>query len=130
MPEVVNKMRPTADTLSITMDDKDPTKVLYKGFHLSLGLRMALVEFVNNNLDISACSHANMVGIEPNVMCQCLNIDPNKKGVRQKRRVFSGERDEAQKEEVDRLLNVGLVKETFYPNRLANPELVKKPNGK
>ena len=63
-------------------------------------------------------------------MCHRLNINPNKKGIRQKRRPVSGERAEALKEEVDRLLNVGLVKESFYPMWLANPVLVKKPNGK
>ena len=77
-----------------------------------------------------AWSHADMVGIDPEVMCHRLNINPNKKGIRQKRRPVSGERAEALKEEVDRLLNVGLVKESFYPMWLANPVLVKKPNGK
>ena len=33
-----------------------------------------------------------MVGIDPNVMCHHLNIDPTRKGMRQKRRPVSGER--------------------------------------
>ena len=71
-----------------------------------------------------------MVGIDPDVMCHHLNIDPDKKGVRQKRRPVSGERATVLQEEVDRLLKAGLVKEEFYPTWLANPVLVKKPNGK
>lgn len=71
-----------------------------------------------------------MVGIDPEIMCHRLNIDPLKKGTKQKRRAISGERAEALKEEVDRLLNVGLVRESFFPNLLANPVLVKKANGK
>ena len=71
-----------------------------------------------------------MVGIDPNVMCHHLNIDPTRKGMRQKRRPVSGERAIALKEEVDRLLEVGLIKESLYPDWLANPVLVKKPNGK
>nr|XP_017225259.1 PREDICTED: uncharacterized protein LOC108201488 [Daucus carota subsp. sativus] len=51
-------------------------------------------------------------------------------GARQKRRPISGERAEALQKEVDRLLKAGLGKETFYPKWLANPVLVKKPNGK
>ena len=63
-------------------------------------------------------------------MCHHLNIDPKKAGVRQKRRPMGGERAVALKEEVDRLLNAKLVRESFYPDWLANPILVKKPNGK
>ena len=71
-----------------------------------------------------------MVGIDPEVMSHHLNIDPTKKGMRQKRRPVSGERAQALKEEVDRLLGAKLIKESFYPTWLANPVLVKKPNGK
>ena len=70
------------------------------------------------------------IWLDTKVMCHRLNIDPNKKGVRQKRRHVSEERAEALKKEVDTLLNVGLVKKSFYPMWLANPVLVKKPNGK
>ena len=71
-----------------------------------------------------------MVGIDPEIMCHHLNIDPDIRGVHQKRRAVSGEQAEALKEEVDRLLKVGLFKESFYPKWLTNPVLVKKPNGK
>lgn len=71
-----------------------------------------------------------MVGIDPEVMCHRLNIYPKKKEVRQKRRLIRGGRAEALREEVDRLMNVGLVKEDFYPLWLANPVLVKNPNRK
>ena len=33
-------------------------------------------------------------------------------------------------DEVDRLLRIGFIIESYYPNRLANPMLVLKPNGK
>ena len=71
-----------------------------------------------------------MVRIDPSVMCHHLNIDPTRKRMRQKRRPVSGERVIALKEKVDRLLKVGLIKESFYPEWLANLVLVKKVNGK
>ena len=37
---------------------------------------------------------------------------------------------QALKEEVDKLLSNDFIKESFYPSWLANPVLVKKPNGK
>ena len=42
-----------------------------------------------------------MFGIDPNVMHHHLNIDPTRKGMRQKRRHFSGETTIALKKEVD-----------------------------
>ena len=37
---------------------------------------------------------------------------------------------QALKKKIDKLLSNGFIKETFYPSWLANPVLVKKPNGK
>lgn len=71
-----------------------------------------------------------MVENDAKVMCHHLNMYHNRKGIRQKCRSVSGERAIALKEEIDRLLDVGLIKESFYPDSLANLVLVNKPNGK
>ena len=63
-------------------------------------------------------------------MSHRLNIDPSKKPVRQKRWAMDAERYQALKEEVDKLLSCDFIKESFHPSWLANPVLVKKPNGK
>ena len=130
MPEVIRVVGPAEDTIPISVDKEDPAKVLQIGSQLEPELREKLTKFLKANLDVFAWSHDDMVGIDPEVMCHHLNIDPDRRGVRQKRRALSGERAEALKDEVDSLLKVGLVKESFYPKWLANPVLVKKPNGK
>lgn len=71
-----------------------------------------------------------MVEFDPEIMCHRLNIDPPKKGIRQKCRAVSGDCVIALKKEVDRLLKVGLVGESFYPDWLVIHVLVKKSNGK
>ena len=43
---------------------------------------------------------------------------------------MNAERYQALKNEVENLLACGFIKESFYPSWLANPVLVKKPNGK
>ena len=43
---------------------------------------------------------------------------------------MDSERYKALKDEVDKLLDIGIVRESFYPSWLANPVLVKKPNCK
>ena len=71
-----------------------------------------------------------MSGIDPAVITHKLNTDPSFKPIKQKRRSFAPERQKAIKEEVDKLLHAGAVREVEYPEWLANVVLVKKANGK
>ena len=75
-------------------------------------------------------AYLDMEGIDASVMSHCLNVDPNWKPVRQKKRAMDTERYQVLKEEVDKLFSNGFIKESFYPSWLANLVLVKKPNGK
>ncbi|XP_074337018.1 uncharacterized protein LOC141674193 [Apium graveolens] len=122
IPMPAEKTGPTEDTISIPVDKNDSSRVLKVGSQLDDEMRGSLARFLIANLDVLAWSHSDMIGINPEVMCHRLNIFPNCKGIRQKRRPVSGERAIALKEEVDRLLEVGLIKESFYPEWLANPD--------
>ncbi|XP_074322981.1 uncharacterized protein LOC141659938 [Apium graveolens] len=130
IPTSAEKTGTAEDTISIPVDKGDPNKVLKVGSQLDDEMRGSLTRFLIVNLDVFVWSHSNMVGIDPEVMCHRLNIFPNYTGIRQKCRPVSGERAIVLKEEVDRLLEVGLIKESFYPEWLANLVLVKKLNGK
>ena len=52
------------------------------------------------------------------------------KPVRQRRRKFNEERRQAIRDETQKLLAAGLIREVQYPEWLANVVLVKKSNGK
>ena len=71
-----------------------------------------------------------MLGIDPNVITNHLNVYPSSKPVRQKKRVFASERDNAIKEDVQKLTTVQFIREAYYPDWLANVVMVKKANGK
>ena len=71
-----------------------------------------------------------MVGLHPEVMCHRLNIDPQAKPVHQKLKALDADGFRALQDEVDRLLKIGFIKKSYYPNWLANPVLVLKFNGK
>jgi len=71
-----------------------------------------------------------MVGIDPEVACHELNVDPTFKLVKQKRRKLGPERSKAVNDEVDKLLDAGSIVEVKYPEWLANPVVVKKKNDK
>ena len=47
------------------------------------------------------------------------NISPDFKPIRQKRRAMDAERYKALKDEVDKLLDIGFVRESFYLSWLA-----------
>ena len=71
-----------------------------------------------------------MPGIPAEVASHHLDIKPRYKLVMQKLRHQGLERARATKEEVDRLLKAGFIKEWKYSDWLANVVLVKKPSEK
>ena len=70
-----------------------------------------------------------MPGINPSIISHKLNVDPSLCLVKQKRRVFAPERNNAIMEEVDKLLTANFIREVFYPDWLANVVMVKKSTG-
>ena len=71
-----------------------------------------------------------MVGIHPEIMCHWLNIDLKAKPVHQKQKALDADRYRAFQDEVDDLLKIGFIRESYYPDWLANFVLVIKLNGK
>ena len=84
------------------------SRVVKIGRNLKSELVEPLFEFLKKNLDIFAWTHANMVGIHPDIMCHNLNIDPQAKLVRRKQKALDVDRYQALQEKVDRLLKIGV----------------------
>ncbi|XP_074373990.1 uncharacterized protein LOC141714369 [Apium graveolens] len=73
---------------------------------------------------------ADISGIDPDLITHKLNVDPTRKAVKQKKRIYAPDRLEAIKQDVEKLQEVGFIKEVQFPEWLANPVMVKKANGK
>ena len=71
-----------------------------------------------------------MPGIDPSVITHRLNVCPSFKPVRQKKKVFAPKRDNAIKDEVQKLIMAKFIWEVYYPYWLAYVVMVKKANGK
>ena len=71
-----------------------------------------------------------MPGIDLSVITHCLNVYRFSKPVLQKKKVFAPERDNAIKEEVQKLTTSKFIREVYYPDWLANVVMIKKANGK
>jgi hypothetical protein len=89
-------------------------------------MKEELVAFLRHNNDVFAWSHKDMPGIDPSVIVHKLNVDPNFRPVKQRRRTFTAEQNQDVAEDVEKLLRVGFIQEVDYPEWLANVVLVKK----
>ncbi|KAI5352941.1 hypothetical protein L3X38_005833 [Prunus dulcis] len=73
-----------------------------------------------------AWSPSDMPGIDPDIICHRLHVNPASKPVVQKRRNFAPERVAIIEAEIDKLLAAGFIEEVFYSEWLANVVLVAK----
>jgi hypothetical protein len=70
-----------------------------------------------------------MLEIPREVIGHKLGIDPSFKPIKQKEKRYTPKRNEAIRQEVNRLLKVGFIRPIDYPSWLANRVLVEKPDG-
>ena len=115
---------------TVALTQGETTKMTRIGAMLSPEIRTRLVQFLKENLDVFTWSHEDMPGISPEVIQHKLNVNPERKPVQQRRRVFAPEKDQAVTEEVSKLLMAGFIREVYNPDWFANVILVKKANGK
>ena len=114
----------------IPLEEGNPEKFTRIGTSMKEKMKKDLVQFLRKRIDVFAWSHEDMPGIDPSVITHRLNVHPSSKPVRQKKRVFALERDNAIKEEVQKLTTAQFIREVYYPDWLANVVMVKKANGK
>ena len=96
--------KPTEALENISLDKDDPEKSTKIWADLKEKIKKDLIHFLNENIDVFALSHEDIPGIDPSVITHLLNVYPSSKPVRQKKRVFTPERDNAIKEEVQKLI--------------------------
>ena len=114
----------------IVLDNEKPNKTTNIGTKMDGRIRESLIEFLKDNIDIFAWTHEDMPGIDPSVISHKLNVDSSMCPIKQKRRVFALDRNQAISDEVEKLLTAGFIREVYYHDWLANVVMVKKSNGK
>ena len=71
-----------------------------------------------------------MLGVDLEFICHQLNVEPRCPSKKWRPRKSSDIHAGVVKEEVDKLKEVGAIKEVYYPEWLTNMVVVKKKNGK
>ncbi|CAL9018079.1 unnamed protein product [Prunus brigantina] len=118
--------KPEEDVELVPLDPDQPDKKARIGSRLSPDEKMELTIFLQNNKDMFAWSPSDMPGIDPNIICHRLHVNPASKPVVQKRRNFAPERVAIIEAEIDKLLAAGFIEEVSYSEWLANVVLVAK----
>ena len=92
--------------------------------------KVALVKFLEDNIDMFAWSTYDVLEIDPKFICHQLNVNPKATPRRLPPWRSSKEHAKAGKVEVNKLKQVEAIKEVFYPEWLANIRVLKKKNRK
>ncbi|XP_060962172.1 uncharacterized protein LOC133032297 [Cannabis sativa] len=117
------------DVEKVSVCDLDPTKVLRIGKSLEPEEKEKIIKTLRAATDVFAWCQEDMTGISPHVVTHVLNVNPDMPPVQQKRRPLDLVKAEALEKEVGKLLTSGMIRDVYYPEWLANPVLVPKPNG-
>lgn len=87
--------KPVEDLVPIPLCANDPEKVTYIGATLQEPLKGKMIKFLQENSHEFAWTTTDITGIDPGLITHKLNMDPNRKTVKQNKRIFALERNEA-----------------------------------
>ena len=93
---------------------EDPQKGVKIGTGLPELARKQLTACLQENADLFAWNVSEMPGLDPNVACHQLTIDPAVRAVAQRRRKQSPEKTEAAEQAVKNLLEANFISEAKY----------------
>ncbi|GJV67273.1 reverse transcriptase domain-containing protein [Tanacetum coccineum] len=103
-----------------------PEQTIMIGSTLTQEGRSKLCDLLQRNLNVFAWKPADMTGVPRYIAEHRLNIREGCPPVRQKRRSQAADRNQAIQEEVEKLVDAGIMKEVYYHSWLFNPVMVKK----
>ncbi|KAL0451528.1 UNVERIFIED_CONTAM: hypothetical protein Slati_1130900 [Sesamum latifolium] len=109
------KVQPTEELLNIEIIPGNPDKTTRIGSHLDEEARKEITLCLQRNADIFAWTPQDLEGIDPQVITHHLNIDPNCKPVKQKKRHFGPEKDKIIQAEVNKLRAAGHIEDIQFP---------------
>ncbi|XP_057505438.1 uncharacterized protein LOC130788661 [Actinidia eriantha] len=128
---VVNVLEDKAvENLKKIYIDRHNEKYFVIGISLSKTEENSLIELLTKYLEVFAWTPYDMPGIDAEVACHRLNVDPRCRHVVQKGRRSSTQHVDAVIEEVEKLLDAGAIKEVHYSCWLSNPVVIKKKDGR
>ncbi|XP_026420294.1 uncharacterized protein LOC113316297 [Papaver somniferum] len=89
-----------------------------------------LIELLRKYCGVSAWSMDEMLGIDPQVACHKLKLNPNVKPIRQRIRKISTAYHEQIDKELQKMMNSGIIRPAKYPEWIGNMVIFPKKNNR
>jgi hypothetical protein len=118
------------ETKRVSLDPRVPDKTVMISQDLASSEEIELLSFLDRNNDVFVWKTSDLTGVSRDIIEHKLQVDPFMKPRKQRLCRMSDEKVAAAKAEVQRLLEVGFLREVHYPSWLTNVVMVKKKNGK
>ncbi|XP_074350803.1 uncharacterized protein LOC141690090 [Apium graveolens] len=114
------KIEAAVETEEVQVDESNSSRKVKVGSGLEESFKERLVSLLREYREVFAWRPRDMPGLHEFIAMHSLDVNPNRKPVKQKRSNFAPERQRAIDEEVEKLLKVGIIKEIKYPEWLVN----------
>jgi hypothetical protein len=99
----------------VSLDPRVPDRTMCLGTETCLEEQAELLAFLDKDRDIFTWSTSDLVGVNRSIIEHRLQVNPNVKPKKQKLWKMSKDKVEATKAKVQRLLDVGFIREVTYP---------------
>ncbi|XP_071732836.1 uncharacterized protein [Rutidosis leptorrhynchoides] len=128
---VKSTVQETADVADnmVVVNPKYPDQEIKVGGNVSADTKKQIVRLLVQYMDVLAWRENDMTGVPRHIAEYRLNVNPALKPVVQKHRGMAPDRAKWLCEEVTKLVAAGILSEVQYQSWIANPVLVKKPDG-
>jgi hypothetical protein len=119
---------PDSEFKKVPLDPRVSNRVVCIGTEIGLEEQAKLLAFHEKNNDTFTWSTSNLVGVNKDIIEHKLQVNPRAKPRKQKLWKMCGQKVEAVRVEVQRLLDAGFIREVTYPEWLVNMVMVQKKN--
>ncbi|KAL0413232.1 UNVERIFIED_CONTAM: hypothetical protein Sradi_1524900 [Sesamum radiatum] len=126
------RVQPAEEVLNIELVPGDLGNTTQIGSQINDATQKDVIHSLRHNIDIFAWTLQGLEGIDPKVITHHLNIDPQVKPVKQKKRHYGLEKDKIILSEIDKLMAASILKKynfqngypmwSWYPNPKGNEE--------
>jgi hypothetical protein len=123
-------IEPECETKRVPLDPRVPDKAVTISQDLTTDEETEFLSFLDKNNNVSMWRTSDLTGVSRDIIEHMLQVNPSARPRKQRLRKMSDEKVAAAKEEVQRLLDIGFIREVHYPSWLVNVVIVKKKNGK
>ncbi|PKA47447.1 RNA-directed DNA polymerase like [Apostasia shenzhenica] len=129
-PRETQPVTPQEGVVNVALGGEGSSKTVNVSSFLNEKQQAEVTALLSDYINVFAWSPEDVTGIDRAICEHHLNVSQVVTPVAQKKRVMAGERQDAIKEEITKLLGAGYISEVQYPRWLTNIVMVRKANGK